>query len=923
MGVGHSNSRVVGSSPCDEEIDEIDTDNDTSIMMKNTNKLYLTNSQRSFRKSSTGSLSYNDDDLLTPKRNIRYQNYRHKPFSRLPQFISALQSDESIWIACYDSLQRLDYLSDCAYHSLGYDLMTPIGDISFPISPRRGNFFYRLHQSGSLLKFRNLFQSQLTTGETFTMDEFICVVENISDSCFTLMVTSSGIITRCDMISDNKDFTSESLVGHHLEEVVTCGDLSNVMTSILKASEGDNCSNVLAYFSKIAVTVSMDLFPCTDDGHVVIIASLIPDANVFNGTLGDPSLSKIYSKPCSLFNLYSEIGYVRDFRNHAILPMVSISSEGTILWANDCMISKMGFDEHPLQFLGSMMCDFFADKEMFCKLFDGQRVLNVTCDLRRRNGDIWNVFYNSNAKLDSNGTVLYTRCILYDVTECSNLQSDDTVEVAKLHLNTKLTELEAAAKSKAKSDFLAVMSHELRTPLNGILGASSLLEITSLNGEQRDYVDTINDSAHILFSLIGNILDISKLDNGNFELDSVPLRLVDVILACSGVMKYRASEKGLSITTDISPDLNGPNIWYRGDPTRIKQVLLNLFSNAVKFTQTGGVYCKLTKLHGDISALDISNIKNSVSMSGNDGGGKNSRSSSICSSVDSVACSSNNARYDWFRLEVTDTGCGVSADIDLFAPFVQADESIHKKFGGTGLGLCVSKQIVELMQGRIGMSSIVGDGTTVWAEFPLRQSSGPRKGPDFVPVPSLDVIKLLHSHSTDSEVVTVVRILIAEDNKVNQKVLKRMLETLGYADITVTNNGQEAVEAYKNAWEGYLADSSCGRFDIVLMDCLMPVMDGWLATEVIRSIESHFLQMAAVQAVDSPIYYEAQPTIVLALTANATAEDKERCRKCGMDEFYTKPMSRDGLNAMMLLWVSKLFDNGTTGGCTSDRSTFR
>jgi CheY-like chemotaxis protein len=168
-----------------------------------------------------------------------------------------------------------------------------------------------------------------------------------------------------------------------------------------------------------------------------------------------------------------------------------------------------------------------------------------------------------------------------------------------------------------------------------------------------------------------------------------------------------------------------------------------------------------------------------------------------------------------------------------------------------------------------------------------------------------------------------VRILIAEDNKVNQKVLKRMLETLGYADITVTNNGQEAVEAYKNAWEGYLADSSCGRFDIVLMDCLMPVMDGWLATEVIRSIESHFLQMAAVQAVDSPIYYEAQPTIVLALTANATAEDKERCRKCGMDEFYTKPMSRDGLNAMMLLWVSKLFDNGTTGGCTSDRSTFR
>jgi CheY-like chemotaxis protein len=165
-----------------------------------------------------------------------------------------------------------------------------------------------------------------------------------------------------------------------------------------------------------------------------------------------------------------------------------------------------------------------------------------------------------------------------------------------------------------------------------------------------------------------------------------------------------------------------------------------------------------------------------------------------------------------------------------------------------------------------------------------------------------------------------VKILIAEDNKVNQKVLKRMLETLGYTDISVSWNGQEAVDAVKDSWEKYLVNPTAGRFDIVLMDCLMPVMNGWSATEAIRNLEDEYLTRAEALSGESPTYLEAQPTIVLALTANATEEDKSRCSKCGMDGFYVKPITRDGLNSMMLYWVSKLFADASSQPSSENNS---
>jgi CheY-like chemotaxis protein len=265
---------------------------------------------------------------------------------------------------------------------------------------------------------------------------------------------------------------------------------------------------------------------------------------------------------------------------------------------------------------------------------------------------------------------------------------------------------------------------------------------------------------------------------------------------------------------------------------------------------------------------------------------------------------------------VVDTGCGISNTVHLFAPFVQANKSIHKKYGGTGLGLNISKQIVALMKGRVGIDSVEGVGTTVWAEIPLRQAPAPRKGPSFTKESPMPTAKTTRTRSDSSRVVVGpnnedltkrVRILIVEDNMVNQKLLKKLLQTLGYSDITVTSDGQEAVNTVKESWENYLDDPCSGRYDIVLMDCLMPVMDGWIATKQIRDLEAECLARSASRALQVPIYSEAQPTIILALTANATSEDEQKCNECGMDDYYIKPMPRDGLNAMMLHWVSKLF----------------
>jgi PAS domain S-box-containing protein len=816
--------------------------------------------------------------------------------------------------------------------------------------------------NGSLVQFHNVFKSILPSGEMFTMDECMPCVDRGN---LTLLVnTISSEVIQCD--GSSSTLTGQVCVGMSLLDMISPDDVNNVIMALMNSSKGSCRYNLTTNLTSMATSVSLDFFPCTNETSVVVV-SILPSVNCCNyygisrqssnevktNDSDELSTRHVYSMGRRLLDLNSEIKYLQDFRDNASLPMYSVSSKGRILWANDAMVSMMGFAGYPRLFIGSKACKYHVDEKLlatkFKMILEGQRQVEFECELRHRSGEIFNVSYISNAKFDNEGKFMYSRCIVQDVTEHKQLLSERD-QMRKKQLDAEVKEKEATAASKTKSEFLAVMSHELRTPINGVLGATSLLGITTLNEEQRDYVNTITDSADILLSLISNILDISKIEKGKLELDKVPLRMVDMVHKCADMMKYRASEKGLTIATEIDPDLNDPNVWHHADPTRINQVLLNFLSNAVKFTHTGGVQCKLMKLctTGKRNSVREMSLRNIVDDLVGDVTSSRTCGSPTAGSFKSIefptsihsddepsqtrrssSGSCARANYDWLRLEVIDTGCGIDDSSKLFAPFVQANKAVHKQYGGTGLGLNISKQIVELMRGRVGINSTEGVGTTVWAEIPMRRASAPRKGPDFFVLPSpFDVMgtkrkRMCYGRMSrpsigvnNEDLTKKVRILIAEDNKVNQKVLKRMLETLGYTDITVTNNGQEAVDAVKASWEQYLMSPMSGRFDIVLMDCLMPVMDGWSATEAIRNMEIEYIQCAASKAAEFTVFLEAQPTIVLALTANATADDKKRCIACGMDDFFIKPMPRDRLNTMMLRWVSILFSDDT-GSCES------
>ena len=808
--------------------------------------------------------------------------------------------------------------------------------------------------------------SRLASGEVFTIDEKL---SEVGKDRLAIIISKEGVVQLCDGGSESgvqSSFASD-IMGKNLIAMTASEDANLFSDAMMRASHGVCSHNLTTKLSCHESRVEMDFFPSSNNFTVVLLSALSNHfvADVQHSERGSLCSNEVFALNHKLHNLNTEIRYLKDFRDSATLPMYSVGPNSTICWANKAMLDMMGYGDARHEYIGSNASLHHVNQSLYntmlMNVLEGETLNDFTCNLRRRDGDVINVTYNSNAKFDSDGNFMYSRCIVQNMTEHNKLRIERD-EMEKKKLESELNEKEAIAASKTKSDFLAVMSHEIRTPINGVLGAASLLSITVLNDEQRDYVNTITDSADILLSLIHNILDISKIEKGKFEMDRIPLRLVDLVRKCTDMMRNRASEKGLTVVTKISPALDDPNSWHKGDPTRLNQVLLNFLSNAVKFTHSGSVQCKLVKLSkdklnpivtvhegyesGDSARLVMSNEE----VVGDDvvrRGGGGSHIKGLLSNArpnpsfgaNSCASGSSGHGYDIVRLEVTDTGCGIADCSKLFSPFVQANKSVHQKYGGTGLGLNISKKIVEMMHGRVGINSTEGVGTTVWAEIPLRRAPVPRKGPDFVPSSTSPLpTKIQHvlrtsldsaspggkvrrvSRPSYGEAAKLVKILIAEDNKVNQKVLKRMLETLGYTDISVSWNGQEAVDAVKDSWEKYLVNPTAGRFDIVLMDCLMPVMNGWSATEAIRNLEDEYLTRAEALSGESPTYLEAQPTIVLALTANATEEDKTRCSECGMDGFYVKPITRDGLNSMMLYWVSKLFADASSQPSSENNS---
>jgi CheY-like chemotaxis protein/nitrogen-specific signal transduction histidine kinase len=405
-------------------------------------------------------------------------------------------------------------------------------------------------------------------------------------------------------------------------------------------------------------------------------------------------------------------------------------------------------------------------------------------------------------------------------------------------INRELVKAKEAAEAAnlAKSQFLATISHEIRTPINGVLGMAELLMESRVTETQRRYVEALSSSGEALLHVVNDILDFSRMEAGKLKLETADFDVREITRSTVELLAERAHAKGLKMLTAIDADVPGA---VSGDCGALRQVLVNLVGNGVKFTERGEV------------TLTVSRAPNGDSCAGGE------------------SCA--------LRFVIRDTGIGIAPEARerLFTAFTQADGSHSRRFGGTGLGLVISKQLVELMGGAIEVESAPGKGSVF--SFTVRFSPAENvAAPTAVAQPQSPVDAAPQQ--------AAVCVLLVEDNKVNQEVCKAMLRRFG-CEVDIAENGRLGVEA-----------AFSRRYDLVLMDCQMPEMDGFEATATIRARE---MQAAGEQSISGST---PRRLPIVALTANAMSGDRERCLAAGMDDYLSKPYNRQQLAELVGRW---------------------
>jgi len=430
-----------------------------------------------------------------------------------------------------------------------------------------------------------------------------------------------------------------------------------------------------------------------------------------------------------------------------------------------------------------------------------------------KNGDY--VWLENHAKIlrDPKGEAMRMAGVSINITPQKFIQTQ---------LRNIITEQEKEAQKKMR--FLSALNHELRSPLSGIIGMVTLLKETSLSEEQRHFAENITHSTDMLLSLVNDILDVSKLNSGKFEFESIQFSPTQVIQRSIDLIRPSLIKKNLEFNLAIS---GGIPEFLIGDPMRLQQILVNLLTNATKFTSKGSITL-LAKEDPDLSS-DISTNHQ-------------------------------------IRFEISDTGIGIDSQVQdkLFEDYTQADRSITRLYGGTGLGLSICKDLVHLMGGQIGVESDIGKGSMFWFTLPFEEH---------VNSSSVEHVNDLSNHTSLDQ--QKLNILLVEDNQINQEVMNGLLKLLG-DEVTIASNGEEAINIFKTK-----------KFDLVLMDLNMPILDGLSATEIIRKLPNG----------DIPI---------IAVTANTFAADKENFLQHGITYVLNKPIDKSSLEQTLRPYRPKI-----------------